>query len=337
MDNQVIEKFNNLLTLSVRKEASDVYLISGQKPSAKIHGNLEFLAQENVDPDLLAEFVFNILPSEEAREKVAQGYEFDMIYRFGENRFRTNIHLQQGAFALSIRIIVSNIPTPEFLGFSPVMMKLAKLKKGLILLTGSTASGKSSVIASLLNMINSESKVHIITIEDPIEFIYPVKQSVIEQRQIGVDSHSFYDALRASFRQDPDVIMIGELRDLESIETALMASETGHLVFATIHSSSTVESIERIVNMFPAVQSQQILNQLASNLVAVVSRELLHKKGGVGRIASYEIMVNTPAVSSLIREHRLPNIVSVMQMGSRDGMTTMSQSKADLRSKGLIE
>ncbi|MBI3671394.1 PilT/PilU family type 4a pilus ATPase [Candidatus Azambacteria bacterium] len=337
MDNQVMEKFNNLLDLSARKYASDVYFVANQKPSAKVHGNLEILSQEVVDPNLLAEFVFNILPSEEAREKVAQGYEFDIIYRYGENRFRTNIHLQQGMFALSIRIVASEIPTPEFLGFPPIMIRFAQLKKGLILLTGSTASGKSSVIASLLNMINSEKKAHIITIEDPIEFIYPVKQSVIEQRQIGVDSHSFYDALRASFRQDPDVIMIGELRDLETIETALMAAETGHLVFATIHSSSTVESIERIVNMFPAVQVQQILNQISSNLVAVVSRELLKRKDGKGRIASYEIMINTPAVSSLIREHRLPNIISVMQMGAKDGMMTMSQSKAELRSKGLIE
>ncbi len=331
-----MEKFNNYLTVAVKKDASDIYFIAGQKPSVKVHGNLEFLSQEEVDASLLAEFVFNILPSEESRERVAQGYEFDIIYKHEETRFRTNIHLQQGMFALSIRIISSDIPTPEFLGFSPVLMKFAQLKKGLVLLTGSTASGKSSVIASLINMINSEKKSHIITIEDPVEFVYPKKQSVIEQRQIGVDSHSFYDALRASFRQDPDVIMIGELRDLETIETALMAAETGHLVFATIHSSSTIESIERIVNMFPAIQSQQILNQLASNLIAVVSRELLKKKEG-GRIASYEIMINTPAVSSLIREHRIANIFSVMQMGSRDGMITMAQSKAELRSKGLIE
>ena len=336
MAESVMEKFNNLLNLSVRKNASDVYLIAGQRPSAKIHGNLEFLGPEEVDPDLLAEFVYNILPSDEAREKVAQGYEFDIIYIHDKNRFRTNVHLQQGTFALSVRVIAAEIPTPEFLGFPPVMMKFAQLRKGLVLLTGSTASGKSSVIASLINMINSEKKDHIITIEDPIEFVYPKKQSVIEQRQIGVDSHSFYDALRASFRQDPDVVMIGELRDVETIETALMAAETGRLVFATIHSSSTVEAIERIVNMFPAAQSQQILNQVSANLVAVVSRELLKKKDG-GRIAAYEIMINTPAVSSLIREHKLANLYSVLQMGSKDGMITMAQSKAELRSKNLIE
>ncbi len=331
-----MDQFNNYLDLAVRKDASDIYFVAGQKPAAKIHGTLEVLDQKNVDPDLLAEFVYNILPTDEARERVAQGYEFDIIYTHNNTRFRTNVHLQQGMFALSIRIIATEIPTPEFLGFPPVMHKFAQLKKGLILLTGSTASGKSSVIAAIINMINSEKKAHIITIEDPIEFIYPQKQSVIEQRQIGVDSHSFYDALRASFRQDPDVVMIGELRDVETIETALMAAETGHLVLATIHSSSTVESVERIINMFPAVQSQQILNQLASNLIAVVSRELLKKKGG-GRIAAYEIMINTPAVSSLIRENRLANIFSVMQMGAKDGMITMAQSKAELRSKNLIE
>jgi len=331
-----MDQFNSYLDQAVEREASDIYFVSKQRPSAKIHGSLETLDTKDVDPDLLAEFVFNILPTDESKEKVAQGYEFDIIYTYNETRFRTNIHLQQGMFALSIRIIATKIPTPEFLGFPPVIHKFAQLKKGLILLTGSTASGKSSVIASIINMINSERKSHIITIEDPIEFIYPEKESIIEQRQIGVDSHSFYDALRASFRQDPDVVMIGELRDVETIETALMAAETGHLVLATLHSSSTVESIERIVNMFPAVQSQQILNQLSSNLVSVVSRELLKKKEG-GRIASYEIMINTPAVSSLIREHRLANIFSVMQMGAKDGMITMAQSKADLRSKNLIE
>ncbi len=331
-----MEIFNNYLEQAKNKEASDIYLVAGQRPMAKIHGTLEPLDNKEVDQDLLAEFVFNILPTDEAREKVAQGYEFDVIYTLKDTRYRTNIHLQQGMFALSIRIIATEIPTPEFLGFPPVIHKFAQLKKGLILLTGSTASGKSSVIAAIINMINSEKRAHIITIEDPIEFIYPKKQSIIEQRQIGLDSHSFYDALRASFRQDPDVIMIGELRDLETIETALMAAETGHLVLATIHSSSTVEAIGRIVNMFPAVQANQILNQLASNLIAVVSRELLKKKGG-GRIAAYEIMINTPAVSSLIREHRLANIFSVMQMGAKDGMITMAQSKAELRSKNLIE
>ena len=331
-----MEQFHNYLDLAVKKEASDIYFIAGQHPVAKINGKLELLAKEEIEQDLLAEFVFNILPTDEARERVAKGYEFDIIYIYKKNRFRTNIHLQQGTFALSIRLITSEIPTPEFLGFPKVIYKFAQLKKGMVLLTGSTASGKSSVIASIINMINQEKAVHIITIEDPIEFIFPKKQSIVEQRQVGLDSHSFYDALRAAFRQDPDVVMIGEMRDVETIETALMAAETGHLVFGTIHSASTVEAIERIVNMFPANQAQQILNQLSTNLIAVVSRELLTKKGGKGRIASYEIMINTPAVSSLIREHRLANIFSVMQMGAKDGMITMSQSKAELRARGKI-
>lgn len=333
-----MEEFNNYLDAAVSKIASDVYFISKQFPVAKVHGDLVVLGQKEIEPEVLAEFVFNILPTDEARNKVAQGYEYDMIYMYNNQRFRTNIHLQQGMFALSIRIIKSEIPTPEFLELPTILRKFAQLNKGLVLLTGSTASGKSSVIASVINMINTEKKSHIITIEDPIEFVYPKKSSIVEQRQIGIDSHSFYDALRAAFRQDPDVVMIGEMRDLETIETALMAAETGHLVFGTIHSASTVESIERIVNMFPPNKLQQILNQLSSNLVSIVSRELLKSTDKVrGRVPAYEIMVNTPAVSSLIREHRLPNIVSVMQMGSRDGMITLAQSKAQLRLSKLIE
>ncbi len=332
----IVDKFNNYFQIAIDKEVSDMYLVAGQKVFGKINGQMEELSQEEIDPNSLAEFVYYMLPSDEARDHVAQGYEFDVIYPYKNYRFRTNIHLQQGMFALTIRSIPTEIPTPEFLNIPPVMIKFTKLKKGLVLLTGSTASGKSSVIASLINIINTEQRAHIITIEDPIEFIFPKKRSLIEQRQIGLDSNSFYDALRASFRQDPDVIMLGELRDKETIETALMAAETGHLVFATLHSSSTVESIERIVNMFPAERMHLVLNQIANNLIAVVSRELLKKKGG-GRIAAYEIMINTPAVSSLIIENRLANIYSVMQMGAKDGMVTMAQSKAELRSKGLIE
>lgn len=332
---EIIELFHNYLSIALAKRSSDVYLIAGQPPVAKVEGNLEIIAHEEIDAQALAEFVFNIIP-EVMRDQVAQGREADIIYAALNNRFRINIHLQQGMFALSIRIVSNEIPTPQFLNFHPTIYKFSQLKKGLILLTGSTASGKSSVIASIINMINQEKRAHVITIEDPIEFVYPKKMAVIEQRQIGLDSHSFYDALKAAFRQDPDIIMVGEMRDLETIATALMAAETGHLVFGTIHSASTVEAIERIVNIFPPNQVQQILNQLSNVLVSAVSRELTSRKGDGPRIAAWEIMVNTSAVSSLIRENRLAGIFSAMQIGSKDGMTTMEQSKIDLRQKGLI-
>ncbi|MBI5913657.1 PilT/PilU family type 4a pilus ATPase [Candidatus Azambacteria bacterium] len=334
---EVLDVFHNYLRVAIAKKASDIHLIAGQPPVGKIEGNLEALVNEDVDAQGLAEFVFSIIPTDEARERVAQGKELDIIYSFEGNRFRTNIHLQQGMFALSIRVVSSTIPTPQFLNFHPTISRFTQLKKGLVLLTGSTASGKSSVIASIINMINQERRVHVITIEDPIEFVYPRKLAVIEQRQIGLDSHSFADALRAAFRQDPDIIMVGEMRDLETISTALSAAETGHLVFGTIHSASTVEAIERIMNIFPPNQMQQILNQLSNILVAAVSRELLPRKGGGARVASWEIMVNTPAVSNLIRENRLASIFSAMQIGAKDGMTTMEQSKTDLRTKGLIQ
>ena len=334
---EVLDVFHNYLRIAIAKKASDIHLIAGQPPVGKVEGNLEALVNEDVDAQGLAEFVFSIIPTDEARERVAQGKELDIIYSFEGNRFRTNIHLQQGMFALSIRVVSSTIPTPQFLNFHPTISRFTQLKKGLVLLTGSTASGKSSVIASIINMINQERRVHVITIEDPIEFVYPRKLAVIEQRQIGLDSHSFADALRAAFRQDPDIIMVGEMRDLETISTALSAAETGHLVFGTIHSASTVEAIERIMNIFPSNQMQQILNQLSNILVAAVSRELLPRKGGGARVASWEIMVNTPAVSNLIRENRLASIFSAMQIGAKDGMTTMEQSKTDLRAKGLIQ
>lgn len=332
----VLDIFHNYLRMTIARHASDVYFIAGQPPVVKVEGILENIAREDIDPQHLAEFVFTIIPTQEARERVAQGRELDIIYTFETNRFRTNIHLQQGMFALSIRVVSSGIPSPQFLNFHPTVYKFAQLKKGLVLLTGSTASGKSSVIASIINMINFERRVHVITIEDPIEFVYPRKQAVIEQRQIGLDSNSFSDALKSAFRQDPDIIMVGEMRDLETIATALTAAETGHLVFGTIHSASTVEAIERIVNIFPPNQTQQILNQISGILISAVSRELLPRKGGGPRIAAWEIMVNTPAVSSLIRENRLASLFSAIQIGAKDGMVTMQQSQVDLREKGLI-
>src|SRR3989344_4607684 len=287
---EITDIFHNYLSIALAKRASDVYFIAGQAPVGKVEGNLENLAHEEIDPRALAEFVFNILP-EAMRDQVAQGREADIIHSALNNRFRINIHLQQGMFALAIRIVSNEIPTPQFLNFHPTIYKFSQLKKGLVLLTGSTASGKSSVIASIINMINQEKRAHVITIEDPIEFVYPKKMAVIEQRQIGLDSHSFADALRAAFRQDPDIIMVGEMRDLETIATALTAA---------------------------------------------VSRELLQRKGGGARVASWEIMVNTSAVASLIRENRLASIFSAMQIGAKDGMTTMEQSKIELRQKGLI-
>ncbi|MEK7097836.1 MAG: ATPase, T2SS/T4P/T4SS family [Patescibacteria group bacterium] len=283
---EIIELFHNYLSIALVKKASDVYFISGQSPVVKVEGTLETIAREEIDAQSLAEFVFGIIP-DVMREQEAQGREVDIIYSALNNRFRTNIHLQQGMFALSIRIVTNDIPTPQFLNFHPTIYKFSQLKKGLVLLTGSTASGKSSVIASIINMINQEKKVHVITIEDPIEFVYPKKMAVIEQRQIGLDSHSFYDALKSAFRQDPDIIMVGEMRDLETIATALTAAETGNLVFGTIHSASTVEAIERIVNVFPPNQTQQILNQISSVLVSAVSRELIPRKDEKSRIATW--------------------------------------------------
>lgn len=323
------------LQLAIDKKASDVYLISDNEVAVKIEGE-HLLLPDVVNQSDLMQFINESVP-EHLRASVLGRKELDMVYSYGGFRFRINIHFQAGTLALSIRLISQVIPEPMFLNFPETLYTIPNLKQGLVLLTGSTATGKSSVLAAFVNMINKNQSKHIITIEDPIEFIYPKGKSVIEQRQVGVDTLSFADALKASFRQDPDVILVGELRDMESIATALNAAETGHLVFATLHSSNTVEALTKIINSFPPLQQPTVIEQLASFLIAIISRDLVLRKGGGPRIASWEIMVNTNAVSSLIRDRKFANIYSLMQTGGQFGMMTMDQSKDKLRAAGLIQ
>lgn len=326
---------DQFLQLAIEKKASDAYLIADKELALKIEGQHSIVPGIVVSENQILKFIDEIVPSH-LKEQVIQRQELDIIYPFSEYRFRVNIHFQSGLPALSVRLVPEEIPAPEFLNFPQTLYTIPNLRQGLVLFTGSTATGKSSVLAALVNLINKTQSKHIITIEDPIEFIYPKGASIIEQRQVGVDTHSFADALRASFRQDPDVILVGELRDEESISAALAAAETGHLVFATLHSSSTVEALTKIVNVFPPLQQPMVIEQLASFLVAIISRDLVQRKGGGPRIAAWEIMVNTNAVASLMRDKKFANIYSLMQTGAQFGMMTMEQSKAQLRSQGLI-
>lgn len=328
---------DQFLQVAIQNKASDIYLISDKEVAVKIEGQHSVIAGMVVAESQILQFINEVVPPHIRETVVNSRKEADIVYAYGGFRFRVNIHYQVGLPALSIRLIPENIPEPEFLNFPEIFYNIPTLKQGIVLLTGSTASGKSSVLAALVNMINKTQAKHIITIEDPIEFVYPKGMSIIEQRQVGVDTQSFADALRASFRQDPDVILVGELRDQESIATALNAAETGHLVFATLHSSSTVEALTKIINTFSPLQQPTVIEQLASFLVAVVSRELLPRKGGGPRVASWEVMLNTAAVSSLIRERKFANIYSLIQTGSQYGMITMEQSKSKLRVAGLIE
>lgn len=322
------------LQIAVDKKASDVYLISDRELSMKVEGEHITLSEIVTQGDLL-QFVDDVVP-EHMRASVLARKELDIIHSYDSIRFRINIHFQSGLLAFSVRLIPGVIPEPSFLNFPETLYSIPNLKQGLVLLTGSTATGKSSVLAAFVNMINQTQSKHIITIEDPIEFVYPRGKSIIEQRQVGSDTLSFAEALRASFRQDPDVILVGELRDMESIATALNAAETGHLVFATLHSSNTVESLTKIINSFPPLQQPTIAEQLASFLIAIISRDLVPRKGGGPRIASWEVMVNTNAVASLIRDKKFANIYSLMQTGGQFGMMTMEQSRDKLRASGLI-
>lgn len=303
----------------------------------KVEGKHSIIAGASVAESQILQFINEIVPAHLRDQVLNSRKEVDVVYSFGGYRFRVNVHYQSGLPALSIRLIPENIPEPDFLNFPETFYTIPTLKQGLVLLTGPTASGKSSVLAALVNMINKTQAKHIITIEDPIEFVYPKGMSIIEQRQVGIDTQSFADALKSSFRQDPDVILVGELRDRESIATALNAAETGHLVFATLHSSSTVESLIKIINTFDPLQQPTVIEQLASFLIAIVSRDLVARKGGGSRIAAWEVLVNTGAVASLIRERKFANIYSLVQTGSQYGMMTMEQSKNKLRAAGFIE
>lgn len=326
---------DEFLQIAIDKNASDIYLISDKEIALKIEGEHSIVSGAVVSQDQILKFIDEIVPPH-LKDYVIQRNELDVIYSYSGYRFRINIHFQSGSPALSVRLVPEVIPEPDFLNFPQTLYNIPTLKQGLILLTGSTATGKSSVLAAMINLINKTQSKHIITIEDPIEFVYPKGNSIIEQRQVGVDTRSFADALKSSFRQDPDVILVGELRDEESISTALNAAETGHLVFATVHSSSTIEALTKIVNVFSPLQQPVIIEQLANFLVAIVSRELLPKKNGGPRIAAWETMVNTNAVATLIRDKRFASIYSSMQTGSQFGMMTMEQSKDKLRAQGLI-
>ena len=325
---------DRFLQIAIDKKASDIYLISDSEIALKIEGEHVILS-DMANQDELMQFINEILP-QHVKDAVLSRKEVDVIYSYGGHRFRMNVHFQSGALAFSVRLIPEIIPDPAFLNFPETLYTIPNLKQGLVLLTGSTGTGKSSVLAAFIDIINRTQAKHIVTIEDPIEFVYKKGKSIIEQRQVGVDTNSFADALKSSFRQDPDVILVGELRDLESIATALNAAETGHLVFATIHSSTTVEALTKIINTFPPLQQPMITEQLASFLIAIISRDLVPRKGGGQRVAAWEVMVNTNAVSSLIRDKKFANIYSLIQTGNQFGMITMEQSKEQLTAKGLI-
>jgi twitching motility protein PilT len=318
-----------LLVKLLELKGSDLHLTAGTPPTVRIHGDLERLEEyPPLTPRALQGMVYAILP-QKMRERFEQELELDMSYSLpGRARFRVNVFMQRDAVGAVFRVIPFEIMTTDDLGLPPVVNDLARFPRGFVVVTGPTGSGKSTTLASMVDVVNSERAGHIMTVEDPIEFLHKHKSCVVNQREIGADTHSFASALKHVLRQDPDVILVGEMRDLETIATAITAAETGHLVFATLHTQDAPQTIDRIIDVFPPHQQQQVRVQLATTLQGIVTQQLIPTVDGNGRVASCEVMVATPAIRNLIREGKVHQIYSAMQAGGRYGMQTMDMALA---------
>lgn len=320
---------------AIKNKASDLHLVAGEKPMIRIEGELKDIEEKDLPAKELETEVLGLMSADQ-KKKFQDTFDLDMGYAIDGVRFRINIHRQEGKIGMAARLVPKDIPTPEELRFEPVLLEFTKLLDGLVLIVGPTGHGKSTTIASMIEEINKKRKLHIITIEDPVEFAFEDKESLIEQRQVGADTKSFASALKYVLRQDPNVIMVGEMRDPETIATVLTAAETGHLVFSTLHTSTAAEAVERIVDVFEGAKQKQILIQLSVVLRGVVAQQLLSTASGKRTVAR-EILVNTPAVANLIRENNIAQIMSAIQTGAKDGMSTMDNSLKQLVKEGIID
>ena len=328
-----------LLSKVVEKGSSDLHIAPGNPPRMRISGNLVPIdGYEPLTPAQTKQLIYSVL-TDIQKKRLEEDLELDFSFGIkGVARFRGNAYFQRNTLAGVFRLIPYKIPKFSKLGLPPVVERFAHHTKGLVLVTGPTGSGKSTTLASLIDIINRTYYYHIITIEDPIEFVYEHKKSLVTQRELGVDTKSFANALRAALREDPDVILVGEMRDPETIESALTAAETGHLVFSTLHTNSAIETINRIVDTFPGDRQAQIRTQLSFVLVGVVSQRLLRRKTGKGRVVAAEVFIPTPAIRHLIRENKLHQIYSMMQTSQAStGMVTMNQTLAKLYLEGIID
>jgi twitching motility protein PilT len=332
-----LANLHQLLKAMVEKGASDLHLTTGSAPQLRIDGKLVPLKTEALSPVETKQLCYSIL-TDAQKHKFEEENELDLSFGVkGLSRFRANVFMQRGAVAGAFRTIPFKILSFAELGLPPIVAELAKKPRGLILVSGPTGSGKSTTLASIIDRINTDRHEHIITIEDPIEYLHPHKSCIVNQREVGADTQNFKKALRHILRQDPDVVLIGEMRDLETIEAALVISETGHLAFATLHTNSAVQTINRILDVFPAYQQQQVRAQLSFVLEGVLSQNLLPRAGGSGRVLALEVMIPNPAIRNLIREDKVHQIYSQMQMGQQKfGMQTFNQSLASLFSRRLI-
>lgn len=326
-----------LLDFAVQQGASDVHLSSGEPPMFRIHGNMKKLNVPVIPKEQAHKMIFDIM-NDNQQKKFTEELEADFSIALpGEKaRFRVNAFVQRRGESAVFRQIPTKVLTFEDLGLPPVLKQVSKASKGLVLVTGPTGSGKSTTLAAMVDLVNKEDFGHILTIEDPVEFVHKSQNCLVNQREVGPDTHSFAKALRGALRQDPDIILVGEMRDLETISLALTAAETGHLVFGTLHTSSAPKTIDRIIDVFPAAEQGQVRAALSESLRAVISQALLKKADGKGRVAALEIMIGIPAVRNLIREAKIHQIPSMMQTGSQYGMQTMDQVLVELVMKKVV-
>ena len=326
-----------LLEIVLERGASDLHLTAGAPPTIRLHGDLIRLVDYPIlSPRALQGMIYAILP-QKMRERLEGELELDMSYALpGKARFRVNVYYQRDSIGAAFRLIPYEIKSVESLGLPSVVADLARYPRGFVVVTGPTGSGKSTSLAGMVDIVNRERSAHIMTVEDPIEFLHKHQQCIVNQREVGSDTHSFAQALKHVLRQDPDVILVGEMRDLETISTAITAAETGHLVFATLHTQDAPQTIDRIIDVFPPHQQQQVRVQLATTLQGIVTQQLLQTADGRSRAVACEVLICTPAVRNLIREGKVHQIYSIMQAGGRFGMQTMDQALANLVKEGKI-
>ncbi len=331
-----LASLRGLLQLATDQRASDLHLTVGQPPILRLHGELTRVDLPNLRPADTSEMLDEVA-NELQRANFAENGEVDFSMSLpGIGRFRVNAFKQRGAIGMACRLIPQEIPKIDTLGLPQIVGELCNRRNGLILVTGPTGSGKSTTLAAIIDKINQERAEHILTIEDPIEFLHRHKRSIVNQREVGADTKSYANGLRAALREDPDVILIGEMRDLETTTAAVSAAETGHLVLATLHTPGAAQTVDRILDIFPPYQQQQIRTQLALVLQSVISQQLLKRSDGQGRAVASEVLIVTPAIRNLIREGKVHQIGSMMQTGSKFGMQTMEQSLQALFQRGII-
>ena len=329
----------DLLKVMVEKKASDLHLTTNIPPEFRIDGALQFVQgfDTPLNVEMTKKLAYSILTNRQI-EEFEKAKELDFSYGVtGMGRFRINLYIQRNCIAMCLRLIPFNVPSIEELGLPAIVKDFAMKHSGLFLVTGAVGSGKSTTLAAMIDYINNNKSCHIITIEDPIEYLHRHKKSTIDQREVGTDTLSFAEALRRVFRQDPNIILVGEMRDLETIHTALTLAETGHLILATLHTMDAIHTISRIIDVFPSSQQQQIRVQISMVLLGVLSQQLIPRTSGKGRALAYEVMNVTASIRSLIRENTLPQIYTCIQTGKKFGMSTMNQMLADLCQKQEIQ